>query len=125
MNEQDNYLYRLGALYTDTIEQSDHTIICDYGISINPTYRQVHVAKDLTLLDLYSYLHELWCYSNILIRYPFPMVAITKEKFEFVDSWQPASEEDMHHLTGGTLSIKDPMGGTILEYSDNSTLGDV
>ena len=41
---------------------------------------------------LYSFLKEEWKNDASLIPYPFPMVSITPEQFEFVESWVPAND---------------------------------
>ena len=44
-------------------------------------------AGGVTLQALYSFLKEQWKTDVELIKYPFPMVAITAEQFEFVEDW--------------------------------------
>tara|TARA_R110002153_G_scaffold247184_2_gene403199 strand:+ start:620 stop:1936 length:1317 start_codon:yes stop_codon:yes gene_type:complete len=41
---------------------------------------------------LYSFLKEEWKSDASLIPYPFPMVSITPEQFEFVEGWVPAND---------------------------------
>ena len=41
---------------------------------------------------LYSFLKEEWKTDASLIPYPFPMVPITPEQFEFVKGWKPAND---------------------------------
>ena len=41
---------------------------------------------------LYSFLKEEWKNDANLIPYPFPMVSITPEQFEFVEDWVPAND---------------------------------
>ena len=38
----------------------------------------------------YSFLKEEWKTDASLIPYPFPMVSITPEQFEFIDGWRPS-----------------------------------
>ena len=52
-------------------------------------------AGGVSLQALYSFLKEQWKSDATLIKYPFPMVAITAEQFEFVSGWT---------LTDGTES---------------------
>jgi len=69
----------------------------DGNILLNPDYRMIYLAPfgqldaddGVTIQALYSYLKEEWRTDATLIKYPFPMVAITPEQFEFVDMWQP------------------------------------
>lgn len=41
---------------------------------------------------LYSFLKEEWKNDATLIPYPFPMVSITPEQFEFIEDWVPAND---------------------------------
>ena len=41
---------------------------------------------------LYSFLKEEWKNDANLIPYPFPMVSITPEQFEFVEGWKPSND---------------------------------
>ena len=41
---------------------------------------------------LYSFLKEEWKNDSSLIAYPFPMVSITPEQFEFIEDWVPAND---------------------------------
>ena len=41
---------------------------------------------------LYSFLKEEWKTDATLIPYPFPMVSITPEQFEFVEGWKPSND---------------------------------
>lgn len=45
-------------------------------------------ADGVTLQALYSKLKELWKTEADLIKYPFPMEAITSEQFEFIKDWE-------------------------------------
>ncbi len=46
----------------------------------------------VTLQCLYSFLKEEWRSDPLLIPFPFPLVAITPEQFEWVDDWEPAND---------------------------------
>lgn len=69
------------------------------SIHIDISDRQVYIleqglvsADGVTLQALYSFLKEEWKADNDLIPYPFPMVAITPEQFEFSDNWNPEDD---------------------------------
>jgi len=49
----------------------------------------------VSIQTLYSFLKEQWKSDSTLIKYPFPMEAITAEQFEFINGWT---------LTDGTAS---------------------
>jgi hypothetical protein len=46
----------------------------------------------VTMQALYSFLKEEWKNDASLIPYPFPMVSITPEQFEFIKGWIPAND---------------------------------
>lgn len=51
--------------------------------------------------DMYSFFKEEWKNDDYLIRFPFPMTAITPEQFEF-NEWRPVDEAE------STISTTDP-----------------
>ena len=75
---------------------------------------------------LYSKLKELWKSNATYIKFPFPMVAITPEQFEFVDEWVPADDTTRQfirsagwkEITAADVTEREYMGvvglGTIL-----------
>lgn len=52
----------------------------------------------VTIQCLYSFMKDSWKTDNDLIKFPFPMTAITPEQFEF-NEWKPVDEAD----TGNTV----------------------
>ena len=82
-------------------------------------------ADGITGLCLYSFLKEEWKTDAALIPYPFPMVAITPEQFEFVDGWKPANDSTRKLIrTAGWREISD---AAVLnrEYMGVVTLGNI
>lgn len=69
-------------------------------VEIDPSLRTITINNNSTGISangvtgqcLYSYLKEEWKANNTLIKTDFPMVAITPEKFEFVDDWEPVDD---------------------------------
>ena len=49
---------------------------------------------------VYSFMKEEWKNDNDLIKFPFPMIAITPEQFEFVEGWTPVDEAESTITTG-------------------------
>ena len=49
-------------------------------------------ADGVTGQALYSFLKEEWKSDATLIPYPFPLVSITPEQFEFIEDWVPADD---------------------------------
>lgn len=77
----------------------------------------------VTLQAFYSYLKEEWKTDANLIKYPFPMVAITPEQFEFVDGWQPSNQSTSDLFRDGGYAIKNANGTSAEEYVGVITLG--
>ncbi len=77
----------------------------------------------VTLQCLYSYLKEQWKANSTLIKFPFPMVAIHPEQFEFVEGWTPADTDAANLFRGGGFAIKNDDGSTAEEYIGLITLG--
>ena len=42
--------------------------------------------------SMYSFFKEEWKNDNDLIKFPFPMISITAEQYEFVEGWAPVDE---------------------------------
>lgn len=83
------------ALITDP-----DNITRNVDVEIDPELRTITInnngtgisANGVTGQCLYSYLKEEWKANNTLIKTDFPLVAITPEKFEFVDDWEPVDD---------------------------------
>jgi hypothetical protein len=74
---------------------------------------------------IYSYLKEEWKTDVDLIKYPFPMVAITPEQFEYVDGWKPADANTVNLFRDGGFAIKNTDGSSAEEYVGVITLGEI
>ena len=68
-------------------------------ITISTSTKEITLTTTGNLSDdgvtgqaLYSFLKEEWKDDATLIPYPFPMVSITPEQFEFVEGWVPAND---------------------------------
>jgi len=79
----------------------------------------------VTVQAVYSYLKEEWKTDAALIKYPFPMVAITPEQFEFVDGWKPADANTVNLFRDGGFAIKNTDGSSAEEYVGVITLGEI
>ena len=75
------------------------------------------------LQAIYSYLKEEWKTDPALIKFPFPMVAITPEQFEFVDGWKPANIDTVNSFRDGGFAVKNVNGSTAEEFMGVITLG--
>jgi hypothetical protein len=82
-------------------------------------------ADGVTGQAFYSWLKEEWKSDANLIPYPFPMIGITPEQFEFVDGWKLANDASRKLIrTAGWKEI-DITGTTNREYCGITTLGDI
>ena len=79
----------------------------------------------VTLQAYYSYLKEEWKSDANLIKFPFPMVAITPEQFEFVDGWAPEDQASVNFFRDGGFAIKNTNGSSAEEYVGVITLGEI
>jgi hypothetical protein len=68
-------------------------------ITISPSAKTIalnvtgNLSNDgVTMQALYSFLKEEWKSDGNLIPYPFPMVSITPEQFEFIEGWVPSND---------------------------------
>ena len=86
-----------GADNTNGVVYGNTTTEC--SIAIIPDTKEIYIIEQdlvdsfgVTLQALYSFLKEEWKADADLIAYPFPMVAITPEQFEFVEGWVPQDD---------------------------------
>jgi hypothetical protein len=97
--------------------------------TVDPPKIGLEIAGNLStdgvsLQAVYSVCKELWKTESDLIKYPFPMVAITPEQFEFQDNWIPSGSSTIELFRdGGFATISG--GSTNSEYIGVITLGDV
>ena len=83
-----------------TLITDPDNITRNVDVQIDPELRTVTIVNNGTGISangvtgqcLYSYLKEEWKANNTLIKTDFPMVAITPEKFEFVEDWEPVDD---------------------------------
>jgi hypothetical protein len=72
---------------------------------------------------LYSWLKEQWKASSTLIKFKFPMEAITPEQFEFKDGWKPADDATRKLIRNAGWAEKDSSGNILRKYMGVITLG--
>ena len=78
----------------------------------------------VTLQALYSFLKEEWKEDNDLIKFPFPMIAITEEKFELQNGWDFKNTASKDLIRIGGWALKSENGTTTeQEYACIMTLG--
>jgi hypothetical protein len=89
---------------------------------------QLLVAGNLStdgvqLQALYSFLKEEWKSDANLIKFLFPMVAITEEQFELINGWDFADTTTRELIRDGGWALKDGSGVSQEEWMNVTTLG--
>ena len=79
----------------------------------------------VTLQALYSFLKEEWKADATLIKYPFPMEAVTPEQFEFKNGWTYADATTLNLFRNGGFAVKDGSGNSTEEFVGMITLGSI
>lgn len=76
----------------DDLNQGTEVVIDTGALTIDLAIAGNLSEDGVTLQALYSFLKEEWRTDDTLIPFPFPMVSITPEQFEFIDGWEPADD---------------------------------
>ena len=115
------------ALITDPDQLNQST-----EITINTSAKTItlNVAGNLsndgvTGQALYSFLKEEWKNDSSLIPYPFPMVSITPEQFEFVEDWVPANDTTRNLIRSAGWREITAASAVKREYMGIVTLGSI
>lgn len=89
------------------------------------TVSNIDPADGVTLQAIYSKLKELWKSEADLIKYKFPMEAITSEQYEFINDWElsDATTASRTYVRTAGWAEKDASGVTKQEYMNVTTLG--
>jgi hypothetical protein len=80
----------------------------------------------VTLKTLYSFLKEQWKNdpnTKNLAAFPFPMVPITDEAFEFVDGWDLFNDTGRYLIRTGGWTVRNTSGNTIAQWAGIVGLG--
>jgi hypothetical protein len=82
----------------------------------------------VSIQTLYSFLKEQWKSDSTLIKYPFPMEAITAEQFEFINGWTltdgtASTVNSKKYIRDGGYAERDASGVVQKEYAGIISLG--
>ena len=78
----------------------------------------------VTLQAVYSFLKEEWRTDDNLIKFPFPLIAITEEQFELINSWNWGDQTTKNLIRdGGWRRYAADNTTSIEEYMNITTLG--
>jgi len=93
----------------------------DSGSSIQDS--GTSAVNGVTMQCVYSFCKEEWRTDSALIKYPFPLVSITEESFEFVNEWNWKTGTTINLVRDGGWSLKDTGGTSVEEYMNVTSLG--
>lgn len=82
----------------------------------------------VTLKALYSFLKEEWKndpQTKNLPAFPFPMVPITDESFEFVDGWDFVADASRYLIRTGGWTVRNTSGNVIAKWAGIIGLGSI
>jgi len=66
----------------------------------------------VTLQALYSFCKEEWKTDSTLIKIPFPLISITKNQFDFINSWDMANNRSRYLLRDAGWSVRSGSANT-------------
>lgn len=124
------------ALITDPDSLADSA--ADDGseeVYINTTTKTIKLTvvgnlstDGVTLKALYSFLKEEWKNdpnTKNLAAFPFPMIPITDEAFEFVDGWDFFNDAGRFLIRTGGWTVRNTSGATIAQWAGIVGLGSI
>lgn len=95
-------------------------------IELSTTGSPTNLSNDgVTLQALYSFLKEEWKTDPLLIPFPFPLIAITPEQFEWIEDWKPLNNTTRKLIRTGGWRELDENSVLNSEYFGVITLGNI
>jgi hypothetical protein len=108
----------------DDLNQGTEIVIEDTGSKTIQLLVAGNLSTDgVSLRTVYSFLKEEWKDDPDLIKFPFPMIAITEEQFEMVNGWDWADTTTRELIRDGGWALKDSGGVSEEEWMNVTTLG--
>lgn len=92
-------------------------------ITLNPGSGNLVYADGVTGQAVYSFMKEEWKTDANLIKFPFPLIAITEEQFELIDAWNWADQTTKNTIRDAGWALKNDAGDSREEYMNVTTLG--
>jgi len=108
----------------DDLNQGVEIVIDDAGGKTIQLLKAGNLSDDgVTLQCVYSFLKEEWKDDADLIKFPFPLIAITEEQFELVNGWDWDDQTTRELIRDGGWALKDTGGTSQEEWMNVTTLG--
>ena len=92
-------------------------------IQLVPSGGNLVYADGVTGQCVYSFLKEEWRTDSNLIKFPFPLIAITEEQFELIDAWNWKNQVTKNAIRDAGWALKNATGTSREEYMNLTTLG--
>ena len=92
-------------------------------IRLNPGSGNLIYQDGVTGQCVYSFLKEEWKTDSNLIKFPFPMIAITEEQFELIDEWNWEDQTTKNTVRDAGWALKNAAGESREEWMNVTTLG--
>lgn len=77
----------------------------------------------VSLQALYSFTKEEWKNDENLIKFPFPILSITSEQFEFINGWDLSGSASKYLVKDAGWALKNTAGESLEEWMNITTLG--
>lgn len=101
-------------------------------ITFDTTVKKISLTKvgnlsndGVTMQAIYSFAKEEWKSDSNLIKFPFPLISITEQKFDFVNGWNFSGGTTRELVRDGGWAYKDASNNSIEEYMGVITLGSI
>lgn len=112
-----DFLVRDVNLYFKTGSNASGSKTIQLTLSSSLTY------DGTTLQAVYSKCKELWKSQDDLVKFPFPLIAITEKKFDLVNSWDWDDTTTKTLIRDGGWALKDATNTSLEEWMGVITLG--
>jgi hypothetical protein len=80
-------------------------------------------SAGVSMQTLYSFCKEEWKNDSNLIKFPFPMISITSEQFEFISDWDLSGSFEKNAIRDGGWARRSGSGVVLEEWMNVTTLG--
>lgn len=110
---------------SDDLNQATEVVFDTTGKTIQ-LIKAGNLSDDgVTLQALYSFCKEEWKSDSTLIKFAFPMIAITEQKFDLVNGWNFKDDTTRNLIRNAGWALKDASNNSLEEYMGFVTLGSV
>jgi len=83
----------------------------------------INIHDGVTGQAIYSFCKAQWKADPALIKFPFPLIAITEEKFELINGWDWADNATRALIRDAGWAVKDASNVSLEEWAGIITLG--